>query len=131
MIGSGVIEIMSYDNRLVLRYRGVEPLFGVIVGKVYAQGERIGTTTGYALGVSLRIDKHAKNVLEIYTQTQSQQWFDAWDKKNPGAKAKLIMGENDFYYHYTARELNANDKNSYINPEAYGINPNNVTVKKR
>jgi hypothetical protein len=122
-VGSSYIEMRSYDQRVIVRYGPVEPLTETIAGKSYAQGELIGTTSGYALGVSIRVDDRYKNLLEVYTQALSQQWFNVWDKKNPGAKDRLILGSDDTYYHYSARELSETDPSSYTNPDAYGINP--------
>ncbi|GHU92875.1 hypothetical protein FACS1894208_00990 [Clostridia bacterium] len=122
-VGVGYVELRSYDQRVTVRYAGVEPIVGTVIGKTYAQGERLGTTAGYALGVSLRVDDQFKNLLEVYSQTASKQWFDVWDKKNPGLKSKLLLGANDSNYHFTNGELNKFDPNSYTNPEMYGVDP--------
>jgi hypothetical protein len=125
-VGSGFIEVRSYDQRVVVRYGNVSPVTEAVVGKPCAQGERIGATAGYALGVSLSVDNRYKNPLEVYSQALSSQWFNVWDSKNPDGKSKLTLGPDDTNFHITSGELSRNNPNSYTNPEDFGINPNQL-----
>lgn len=124
--GSGILEIRSYDQRLVVRYSGLGETESTLVGRVVTQGEIIGKTSGFALGVSLKIDGVSRNILQIYTEPISKQWFDAWEVKHPGQKDRLVLGKGDTHYHIAARRLSKTDPNSYTNPEAYGVDPKTI-----
>ena len=127
-VGSSIVEIRSYDQRLVMRYRGVTPTSGTLVGKVYTQGETIGMTSGFALGISTRVDGVSRNLLQLYSESTSKSWFNVWEKKNPGQTAKLTLGVGDSNYHITSDELPKDSPSSYTNPDMYGVDPSTLAT---
>jgi hypothetical protein len=117
-VGSDNVEIRSRDQRVIVRYVGVKALTGVVVGREVTQGERFGKTSAYALGVTLIIDGIPRNLLQVYSETESRKWFEAWEGRNPDGRSKLRFEDPivDTFWHVRANELNKNNASSYLNP---------------
>ena len=122
-VGQNVLELMSYDQQVTVRYRGVQGLDGTVAGSVFSQGTQLGTTSDFSLGVSLRIGTIQRNLLQVYPETLSKGWFTIWSTKYPTRATQLVLNAGDANYHITASELQTNQASSYINPEAFGVNP--------
>jgi len=122
-VGGGVIELMSYDQQITIRYRGVRGLDGTVAGSVFSQGTQIGTTSDFTLGISMRAGTVQRNLLQAYPETVSKEWFTVWSTKNADRSRELVLNAGDYKYHYTSKELSADKASSYTNPEDYGVNP--------
>lgn len=126
-IGDNTIELVSYDQQVTVRYRGVRGLDGTVAGSVFSQGTQIGTTMDFTLGVSLRVGTVQRNLLQAYSEAVSKEWFNVWSTKYATRVKQLVLNEGDFNYHLTAQELPANKASSYINPDDFGVKPTTVT----
>lgn len=125
-IGQDVIEIMTYDQQVTVRYRGVTGLDGTVAGSVFSQGVQIGTTSDFTVGVSFRVSSVLRNLLQAYPEVYSKEWYNVWKTKYPHRVQDIVLNEGDSHYHITANELSPNKASSYTNPEDYGVNPNEV-----
>lgn len=123
-IGRDVIELMTYDQQVTVRYRGVTGLDGVVAGTVFSQGEQIGVTSDFTVGVSFRVASVLRNLLQAYPEVYSKEWYTVWKTKYPHRVQDIVLNEGDSHYHITANELPADKASSYINPEDFGVNPN-------
>jgi len=125
-IGGDVIELMTYDQAVTVRYRGVNGLDGTVTGSVFSQGMQIGTTSDFTLSISLSVDNVPRNLLQVYTESISKEWFSVWETKYGATRGgqMLVLNDGDSNYHITANELPANVASSYVNPEDFGVNPN-------
>lgn len=123
-VGKDVIELMSYDQQVTVRYRGVQGLDGTVSGSAFSQGTQIGTTTDFSLGISLRIATIQRNLLQAYPEALSKEWFTVWSTKYAARATQLVLNSGDSNYHIGASELPSNQASSYTNPEAFGVNPN-------
>ena len=122
-IGRDVIELMTYDQQVTVRYRGVAGLDGVVAGTVFSQGEQIGTTTDFTIGVSFRVASVLRNLLQAYPEVYSKEWYTVWKSKYPHRVEDIVLNEGDTSYHITASELPKGKASSYINPDDFGVNP--------
>lgn len=122
-VGDKVIELMSYDQQVTVRYRGVQGLEGTVAGSTFSQGTQIGTTADFSLGISMRLATVQRNLLQAYPEAVSKEWFTAWSTKYAARSQQLVLNAGDSNYHITASELPDNNASSYTNPEAYGVNP--------
>ena len=103
-IGRDVIELMTYDQQVTVRYRGVTGLDGVVAGTVFSQGEQIGVTSDFTVGISFRVASVLRNLLQAYPEVYSKEWYTVWKTKYPHRVQDIVLNEGDSHYHITANE---------------------------